>query len=292
MNMKLIERAIESYENTLASDDRDRLAFFRMLWQTLDARSGEGARASVWSLDAEELCRAAQDGTPLFAAKPACVSLDELIEAFDALVAAIRTSGAYPEEAVAALESAPVRDAAQAAGMDRAGACPEEFLAAFADALLDCGVGERHAVLCATLLSLALRSSIEHQAAQAFSALEAAGAAASSLHCPVCGAAPALAHVGAGGSSAARKRKLVCLQCGTAWEFDRIRCARCGTRDQESLHAYSMPGDDAHRIAVCDECGGSIKTLFSDDMFSICSYEVEDVVMAKLDAAVRAGEGR
>lgn len=292
MNMKSIERSIGSYEGRLARDDRDRLAFFAMLWRTLESRRAEAPCSSAWSLDAEAVKCAAADSTPLFRVSPADVSLDELVSTFDALVAAIRVYGAYPEDVVARLESAPVREAVFAATADSAGSCPEGFLADFADRLLECGADDHFATLCATLLSLALRSLIERQAFQAFSALDAAGLGSGSLRCPVCGGEPSLSHVGAVDSSAARKRKLVCTQCGTAWGFDRVRCARCGTRNQESLHTYSVEGDDSHRIAVCEECGGSIKTLFSDDMFSVCSYEVEDVLMAKLDATVRAGESR
>ena len=63
-----------------------------------------------------------------------------------------------------------------------------------------------------------------------------------------------------------------------------MRCARCGTRNQAHLHFFNIEGDDAHRIATCDECGGYMRTLYSDDALAPCSYEVEDVVMARLDA--------
>ncbi|WP_371298187.1 formate dehydrogenase accessory protein FdhE [Paraeggerthella sp.] len=70
---------------------------------------------------------------------------------------------------------------------------------------------------------------------------------------------------------------------GTAWDFERVRCARCGTQNQAHLHYFNVEGDDAHRIATCDECGGYVRTVYQEDVLAPFSFEVEDVVMARLD---------
>ena len=40
----------------------------------------------------------------------------------------------------------------------------------------------------------------------------------------------------------------------------------------------------SHRIATCDECGGYLRTVYADDALAPFSFEVEDVIMARLDA--------
>lgn len=69
------------------------------------------------------------------------------------------------------------------------------------------------------------------------------------------------------------------------WEFERVRCVRCGTRNRGHLHYHSIEGDDAHRIQSCDECGGYICSVFEEDELQLApfSFEVEDVVMTRLD---------
>ena len=74
-----------------------------------------------------------------------------------------------------------------------------------------------------------------------------------------------------------------CAQCGCAWEFERVRCVRCGTQNQSRLHYFNLEGDEAHRLATCDECGGYTRTVYEEDALAPFSFEVEDVVMAKLD---------
>ena len=67
--------------------------------------------------------------------------------------------------------------------------------------------------------------------------------------------------------------------------------ARCGTTEPRSLRYFSLAGDNAHRIHLCDECGGYIRTVFTtrDSTFAPVA-EVEDVVMAPLDAVALSGE--
>ena len=60
---------------------------------------------------------------------------------------------------------------------------------------------------------------------------------------------------------------------------------RCGTRNQGNLHYFNIEGDEGHRIGTCDECGSYIRTCFAGEGDNApYSPEVEDVVMARLDA--------
>ena len=59
----------------------------------------------------------------------------------------------------------------------------------------------------------------------------------------------------------------------------------CGTRNQGNLHYFNIEGDEGHRIGTCDECGSYIRTRFAGEGDNApYSPEVEDVVMARLDA--------
>ena len=104
----------------------------------------------------------------------------------------------------------------------------------------------------------------------------------------MCGCEASVAHVGqAGTKTKGRGRALWCAQCGCVWDIERVRCARCGTQNQGYLHFFNVEGDDDHRIATCDECGGYVRTVYQEDgpmaQLYPFSYEIEDVVMAKLD---------
>lgn len=100
----------------------------------------------------------------------------------------------------------------------------------------------------------------------------------------MCGAPATAARVGATKKNDGRAKTLWCAQCGSTWAFERVRCARCGTRNQGHLHYFNVEGDDPHRIAICDECGGYMRTVFQDDVLAPFSFDVEDVVMARLDS--------
>lgn len=56
-------------------------------------------------------------------------------------------------------------------------------------------------------------------------------------------------------------------------------------RNQGNLHYFNIEGDEGHRIGTCDECGSYIRTRFAGEGDNApYSPEVEDVVMARLDA--------
>ena len=64
---------------------------------------------------------------------------------------------------------------------------------------------------------------------------------------------------------------------------------RCSTRNQGNLHYFNIEGDEGHRIGTCDECGSYIRTRFAGEGDNApYSPEVEDVVMARLDAVAMA----
>ncbi len=306
MNLKLIDAAIADYRKKADEGDVARLEFFRALWGALDdcvreAQEGDGAALPAYAApDAGTVKRAGVEGRPVLGEAPVTVNGGLLSACLARLAAVVVERGAFSEEVADALAQADWDGAVAATDLAVAGSDPSAWLGSFSDALADGGMAADGARLAALFASLALRVQLERPARLVMGARKAAGvvetAGGRPMLCPVCGSAPSMGHVGSHTAAFERGRLLVCAQCGAAWDFERVRCARCGTRNQAHLHFHSVEGDDAHRLETCDECDGYLRVLYSEDALAICSYEVEDVVMARLDALALdpriAGEGR
>ncbi len=290
MNLKLIDAAIAGYEPDLDEGDRARLAFFRTLWGVQDecAQALEKAHAGGPAYHVpktSEIKRMFHADTPVFAEAPVDVDADALASALDRIGATLVEGGLFPAEVNEALDRVKWDRVVAASGVALAGEQPSAWLENLAEVLVDDGMTDNAAHVGALIASLALKVQIEGPAHDVMAVVADVNQdTRHPLLCPVCGTAPTMAHVGGKTSSAGRGRLLVCPQCGSAWEFERVRCAHCGTQNQAHLHFFNVEGDDAHRIATCDECGGYMRTLYSADALSPCAYEVEDVVMARLDA--------
>lgn len=290
MNLKLIDAAIKAYRGNLDAGDETRLTFFRKLWAISDACAGEGrSRAAADAyvlLPEDDLASAYRGERPILGDCPAAIDEAALADASARLAAKLVAEGGFGDEIARVLGNVKWDHAIAESDLSLAGADPSAWLADLAATLVDDGMDESCAHLAALVASMALKIQLEPIAEAVMKAVKKAELEGTHpLMCPVCGSAPMMAHVGGRTSSAGRGKLLVCGQCGATWEFDRVRCARCGTRNQAHLHYFNIEGDDAHRIATCDECGGYIRTLYSEEGSLLpCSYEVEDVVMARLDA--------
>ena len=285
MNLRLIDAAMDSYKE-LPQDDVNRLVFFRSVWG-LQAASAQDCPCSWEAPSPEALTVACSAGQHIFANAP--VAIDAAVLARDAadIAACIAGKGLLEPAIAAALRELDWAEALATAGLALAGSEPAAFLDELAGGLADAGTPVPAAVAAAQVASLALRCQLEKPAQAAMRALKDAKLydGHHPLLCPCCGSEPSLSHVGGQTSSQGRGRLLVCAQCGCTWEFQRIRCARCGQTNPGHLHYFSLEGDDAHRLYTCDDCGSYIRTLFSEKgALAPVSYEVEDVVMARLDA--------
>lgn len=285
MNMRLINTAIRAYESMLDEGDNARLAFFHELWKVVDACQKE-RNYTYKAPDAATIKAALEAGTAVFATQPVEIDKDDFVGDIKKLVECAVASTVLAPGVPENLERVNWGRIIDASDLELAGANPNAYLMELYQILGDDGVEAGALGIALMAATLALKVQIEKPAAIALSAIKAAVEIEEyhPLTCPVCGSAPSLSHVGGETSSNGRGRKLVCTQCGTSWEFERIRCARCGTQNQRSLHFFNLEGDDNHRIGTCDECGSYIRSLFSESVLVPISYEVEDVVMAKLDA--------
>ena len=285
MNLKLIDAAMAAYKD-ISQEDINRLAFFRSIWG-VQAAAAEACGCDYTAPSEHDLGICAAKGSAVFKMAPVSVSAKLLAKTaadIDECIVVKKMLAAEPQALLDKLDWAEVIGRLDIAV---AGSDPTAFLDLAAQALLDGGASDQAAGSALDVLTQALRCQLEAPAQRVVAAYRAAGLF-EDLHplaCPCCGSAPTLSHVGGKTSSQGRGRLLVCPQCATAWEFERIRCARCGQKNPNHLHYFNIEGDDAHRIATCDDCGGYMRTLFSEEGdLNPVSYEVEDVVMARLDA--------
>lgn len=285
MNLRLIDAAMDSYKE-LDQGDVNRLVFFRSVWG-LQAASAQECACSWEAPEEALLADACARELPLFKLCPVQVDAQRLARDAHDISACITGKGLMEPGVAEPLKRVDWLQLVSAAGPELAGSEPAAFLDELAAGLVDGGAAVAAAVAAAQVASLALRCQLEQPAQRALAALRAAKLFDTNhpLLCPCCGSEPALSHVGGQTSSQGRGRLLVCAQCGSAWEFQRVRCARCGQVNPGHLHYFSLEGDDAHRLHLCDDCGGYMRTLFSEkESLAPVSYEVEDVIMARLDA--------
>jgi len=102
--------------------------------------------------------------------------------------------------------------------------------------------------------------------------------------CPICGGMPSFAVL----EKDSGKRSLYCGYCEITWPFQRLGCPFCYHSD--SMYIY-LEGIKEHRLYVCDNCQGYIKTIdlreFEDDDIDL---NQEDAYTVHLDLlAVKEG---
>lgn len=59
------------------------------------------------------------------------------------------------------------------------------------------------------------------------------------------------------------------------WPFERIRCALCGNTNSNKLKYVYADEDPAHRMHVCEDCGGAMATVFQDALKGPMDYDIE-----------------
>ena len=283
MFLKLIDMAIAGYQGQGDPADYERLQFFRQVWGVQDRLIAKAGRPDYDMPSPQALRAWNQEAESVLSHKPVPIDADALVSACKEIANCIILQDALGTEVNQALSQAEWETLLESADMSLAGKDPAAFVAAVADVAQD-QFSEDLSVTVAMVASMALRTQLETVAADIYKAmLSAAADVPRPVKCPVCGGQATLARVGLTRSKNGRAKELWCSQCGTAWEFERVRCGRCGTQNQNHIHYFSLEGDDSHRIQNCDECGNYVRTLYQDEAVSAFSYEVEDVVMAKLD---------
>lgn len=283
MNLKLIDMTIDGYKD-LPEEDRARLAFFRKLWGVIDGIEPKAAEYKAASKGA--LQKLGRQEIAFLDDNPYPIDVDALVRCCEKLSEAVVEEGVYTKAINDYLSNLDWKKLIGESNVRLAGKDPTVYL----DSILVELVGKRSvnevaAQMATALLKMALRRQLEPVAKELMGVLDEEFLRNfHPIHCPVCGSEAALARVGGKSLSQGRGKVLGCLQCGNEWDFDRVRCPRCGSQNQGHLHYFNVDGDDAHRIGTCDDCGQYTRTVFYQDNLAPSSIDVEDVVMAKLDA--------
>ncbi len=304
MDLQQINAVIEAYRPTASADDMARLEFFQGIWQIQQSHAEKaGAAIDPATLpSAAELLDWFWAGKPFLQQVPAAVDAKRLAACARELASYLVEKGSFSQDACEGLKAARWNDVVERAPLDLAGSDPEGYVEAVANDLMDDMAEldderamERVRLMC-MVLSLALRSQLEPVSASELMSISRAVQQGLTEHvkplvCPVCGATATLAHVGPTHSSKVNSRTLYCGQCGATWDFERVRCACCGTQHQGHLEYLSVEGDEEHRVHVCAECGGYMRTHFTvPESRTAFVPEVEDVMMIRLNALAEAGK--
>ncbi len=100
--------------------------------------------------------------------------------------------------------------------------------------------------------------------------------------CPTCGGWPLLGEF----RGLEQTRWLRCGLCATGWEFPRLACPFCGTRDHRALGYLHVEGEENRcRAAVCETCRGYVKMVAALDALSPARLLVTDLATLHLDLA-------
>jgi FdhE protein len=101
-------------------------------------------------------------------------------------------------------------------------------------------------------------------------------------HCPVCGSWPLLGEL----RGLEQNRFLRCGLCASGWEFARLGCPFCGSRDHRELGYFQVEGEqERFRVTTCDACHGYVKTAFTLAAFTAPQMLVADLASLHLDLA-------
>lgn len=290
MNLKFINKVIASYEETLPEDDVKRLQFFYGLWEDMErwAKGPTTADKHYTVPSEEELEKAWAADKPVFSFAPPKLSKDRFTAICYSLREYVLAQNILSDQDAEAFRAVDFRDLVHQEDMNLAATDAEAFLGGVLSNAFEKDIPDTAAHMAAMVSMLALRVDLELVAKNVVKhQRNIAKMNHNPLTCPVCGGQPAMARVGGEGPTDGRGRVLYCQQCGTEWAFERLRCARCGTKNPQYLHYFNVEGDDAHRIHMCNECGGYIRTTFVEDILSPFSFEVEEVVTARLEAIAR-----
>jgi FdhE protein len=98
-------------------------------------------------------------------------------------------------------------------------------------------------------------------------------------YCPVCGKEPKIGEI----RDEEGRRFLYCTQCGTEWNYMRVKCPFCGNEEQKTLAYFTVEGDERYRVDVCDDCKRYIKTVDFRSTNEKADLEVEDIATIHLD---------
>ena len=98
--------------------------------------------------------------------------------------------------------------------------------------------------------------------------------------CPTCGSWPLLGE----SRGLEQLRLLRCGLCSAEWEFSRLECPFCGTREHNVLGYFNVEGEETRfRASTCDQCRGYVKIASTLEALTGPRLLVTDVATMHLD---------
>lgn len=266
---------------TARPDLAHQLGFFAKLWAIQDEY--EARAAEYVPPSAEDAERALRQHQTLLSLAEVTVPADDYRDAVRAVAALMAEDAGLPEEQTAALKETDLGAAISDEALSEALSGFDLFVTKVATASGDERLGEP---LLSFVLSEALTPFVK---AAARSAMKAAGRFDwlqwDSGLCPACGTPAASGVVRDEGELQGGRRWLSCPLCRAEWEYARLRCTRCGSRNHKHLEYLFDTEDPGHRVHVCTNCKGYTPVAFEKELQTIAIPEVEEIVMVRLETA-------
>lgn len=289
MDLNQIDAALESYSEILSKKEMERLHLMRGLMEIQVRHAQQSAGKSMYiPLSAAMLEQGYHTEKPAFLLKPVDIDPEAFLYAVQDCSCYLVDKGELAPKIDSALRFFDWKACIERSDLTLAGSDPTAYIASVCEEEQK-REGEPSPLPPETLalvLAFALRPMLEQAAAtvmDSFDHKEANENHNRPVMCPACGSHASAAAVGPTPSGTPNGKMNYCAICGTQWEFERIRCANCGTQSQGKLHYFNLEGDSAHRLYLCDNCGSYTRTVFREDLPARFCFEVEDAVMAKLD---------
>jgi len=290
MNINAVKQAFEHYREGADEHELHRLSFFEGLYEHIQSRADELAKTRSYEVPtSEEVNEKFWAYTAVLLDHPVKIDAEEFAVSCKDIANYLADAAGFEDAVSDALRAYDWSSFVEVADLELAGKNPSQFIEESfrnIDAFkIDPSCPSNIIMMVA---SYALRAHLQ-QAAEAIMAENNLSQTELNKHdkplrCPVCGSFASAAMVGESIASDSKGHELYCTICGAQWPFERIRCASCGTTNQGHIHWFHIEGDDAHRLQNCDECGDYMRTVFQDESEAKPVMEVEDVVMARLDA--------
>ena len=290
MDLSLIHEAVEAYAVDASEADAARLAFFEGLFELQQQRAETLADSCDYAgLSRKEAETAYTAFEPMLQKAPVAIDGAQFFGTCRQIALYLCEHAALADEVAEALQALDWYAISKNLDLELAGANPPQFIDDALKNFDSLGVGsDVPASIVMMIVSFAVRCHIQPAAQKLMSAVSRKVAASPQrthpLVCPVCGSPAAASHVSAASGIDGRGREQYCSMCGSTWPFERMRCGVCGIENASRLHYFHVEGDSSHRLQNCDDCGQYQRIVFEEDLSIPLCMEVEDVVMAKLDA--------
>jgi FdhE protein len=97
-------------------------------------------------------------------------------------------------------------------------------------------------------------------------------------YCPICGGLPNFALLEEGSGA----RRLMCSKCASLWDYRRLGCAFCDTKERPVYYASE---DGLHRLYVCQACKRYLKTVDLRKAHRVVHPMVERLLTVGMDLA-------